>query len=483
VTVPWLTLTWLVPAVAGALLPRSGRAALAIATATHLFGLVVAIALFLRMVGVLPGVTPSEALGFGGGLRYHASADGLVVVFLALVSLVGQLVTLFGPRAHRGDLPAWLGAVAWMQASITGMLVSTDLLQFALFFGAEVVPCTLLLSRYGVTAERGWVARRVGVFLGLGAALFAGGALFLGQAHLAATGSWSTAPADIAALALPPETAQLAMALLLVGLVVRAPLFPFHGWLPLSLEHGPVVGLNVFLLGVKVAVVAVVRLLLPALPGAAADLAPVVTALGAASLVYGTLMAVTQTRLRRLLAFLALAHMGAILPALFSGTPHSVQGAVLEALNLGVAAAGLNFAVGFLHVRAGSSDFEALRRVGPSMPRLAAAFFVVALASVGMPGTLGFDALHLVLEGALEDGRYGTAALLAVGTVASAAALLLAFQRIFLADTPRESAPADLGPSEILTVGLLCALVLTGPPDRHPLLHLMARAVHASEAP
>jgi NADH-quinone oxidoreductase subunit M len=117
------------------------------------------------------------------------------------------------------------------------------------------------------------------------------------------------------------------------------------------------------------------------------------------------------------------------------------------------------------------------------MPRLAAAFFVVALASVGMPGTLGFDALHLVLEGALEDGRYGTAALLAVGTVASAAALLLAFQRIFLADTPRESAPADLGPSEILTVGLLCALVLTGPPDRHPLLHLMARAVHASEAP
>jgi NADH-quinone oxidoreductase subunit M len=245
-------------------------------------------------------------------------------------------------------------------------------------------------------------------------------------------------------------------------LAVRLALFPFHAWLPVVAQHGTVAVGIVLLVGAKVGIYALLRFVFPLLPAAAEQWAGWIMALGLAGMLFGALLALLQLDLRRLLAFAVISQSGALAVGLFSLNPAGLRGGLLLALNLGLAAAGLFMVAGLLQRRLGGTRFYRLGGLFDAAPLLGLTFLVVVLGSIAMPGTPGFEAAHLALEGILETAGWGIATLAAAGNVLAAGYLLWAYQRIFLARSPkrRSAMLTDLRRRERVMAGLLCAVMI-----------------------
>lgn len=186
-------------------------------------------------------------------------------------------------------------------------------------------------------------------------------------------------------------------------------------------------------------------------------------ALSLTGMLYGALLAFIRTDLRRLLAFAVISHTGALVAGLFSLTASGLRGGLLLSLNLGLAAAGLFIVAGLLYHRLGTTRFHRLGGLFDAAPLLGLTFLVAMLGSIAMPGTPGFEAAHLALEGVFEARGWGVAILAASGNVFAAGYLLWAYQRIFLARHPKGiTLPlVDLHSRELVVAGLLCAVIIS----------------------
>ena len=453
------TLLWLLPALAGLLVRR-----IADARRRHALVLVVAAGNTLLAAGVAAGFVPgalADALTLGP-LRYHVGVDGLNLLFLPLVTLLGLLMAVYGIETGRRAGAGWHANVLLFQACLIGMLLSMDLMTHAAFAVAEIVPMRALIGTWGTGASRRQVARDVTRTLGWSVALWVVAVGALGELHRTQTGRWSTELAELAQLDLDLRLQTPLFFLLLYALALRSAMFPLHAWFAPAVSEGPVAGLNVLLLGVKVGIASLVRLVLPVVPEAWAAWSLVPIVLGALGVVYGTVLALNEQDLRRMLAWVAISHTGFVVMGVFTGDVEGVSGAVLEALNLGVAAAGLYFAAGFLWLRTGSTAMAVVRPTASAMPVFGLVFLLTALAGIGMPGTLGFDAVHLEVEGALHAHRYGVALMEAVATVLFAGTLLTWYYRLFLSQEGDRGAVQDLRPRELAIALSLSALVVAG---------------------
>jgi len=190
------------------------------------------------------------------------------------------------------------------------------------------------------------------------------------------------------------------------------------------------------LLGVKVGVYGLVRFVLPLLPAAVEAWSPYVVGFAAAGVFYAALLAFQQTNLRRLMAFAVVSHTSLVIVGLFALDHVALQGALLLSVNFGLAATAMMLMTGFVYRRTRSTRLEKLGGLFDRIPMIGLTYFVAGLAIVGMPGTPGFDAAHLVLEAAIHQfGALPTVGA-ALGNVAAAGFLLWAFQRAFLAPAP-----------------------------------------------
>ena len=283
--------------------------------------------------------------------------------------------------------------------------------------------------------------------MGTGLALLLAGTLLLGWNHAAANaGHWSFDLTELAAVPVAPALSSLTFFLLFYGLAIRTPLFPLHGWLPMVAEHGNVAVAPVFLLGLKVGIYGLVRFVFPLLPEAVDRWSAYVVAFAAAGIFYAALLALMQTNLRRLLAYAVVSHTSVLIIGLFSLGTGAFQGAVMLSANFGLAIAGLLFMTGCVYGRTRTTALDKLGGLFDRLPMIGIAFFVAGLSIVGMPGTPGFDAVHLMLEAAIE--RFGALVTIAaaLGNVAAAAFLLWAFQRAFLGPA-RLEATAKIPPA------------------------------------
>jgi NADH-quinone oxidoreductase subunit M len=224
--------------------------------------------------------------------------------------------------------------------------------------------------------------------------------------------------------------------------------------------EGPV-SIAVIMTGVKLGAYGLIRFVVPLAPQAAAEYHWVLAGLGVTGLVYGALAALSQTNLRRMLAFASLSHVGLVVLGIASLSVYGIQGAVFQLLNFTIVASGIFLLAGFLHQRVGSTDIISLGGAAKTMPLLAAFFFFFGLASLGVPGTSGFPAeLLLILSALSTHTGAGLAALFSV--VLAAGYFLGIYRRAFLG--PIKSSvigeALDLRRRELLLVLVLTGLVL-----------------------
>lgn len=406
----------------------------------------------------------AEHAGLIGPLTYHAAVDGVSVLFVLLSALIGLLVVIYGPvRGLKPTAPLFM-AVFSVQATMMSLFVTLNLLWFTLVSAVQVGLIGYLLWRWATSPDKDRVLGSFYQFMGTGVALLLAGTLMLGWQYADASGGpWSFDLPDLMAEPVAGTYQSVIFFLLFYGLAIRTPLFPLHGWLPTMAEHGNIAIAPSLLLGLKVGVYGMLRFVFPVVPEAVAYWSPFVIGFAVVGIFYAALLAMMQNNMRRLLAFAVVSHTGIVVIGLFSLTHIAFQGAVMLSVTFGLAIATLFFTTGLVYRRTRSTLLDHMGGLFDHLPFVGIAFLVGGLAIVGMPGTPGFDSVHLVLEAAIE--HYGALITIAaaLGNVVAAGFLLWAFQRAFLGPLPEGVSGQSIEPtsrSELLVVGLLLTVLL-----------------------
>lgn len=411
-------------------------------------------------------------------IGYHVGVDGLSVVFLPLASLLTLLIVVSaapGAPRRKGQLIALLG----LHSAFIGVFCALDMILFFTCWELMLVPSYFLIGSFGVGPERRRAAVRYVTYMLVGSAPVLLAILLLAVQAGAAQGSYTFDYIALLNAPIPSRLQTWIFFLLLFGFAVKGPVFPFHTWLPSTLMESPF-GMGVMLVGVKLGAYGVLRFVLPLAPDASARHMGVLSALGAAGIVYAALIALAQPNLRRMLAFSSVSHVGFIMVGLASMTHQGTQGAVIQMINMGFISTGLLFIAGFLYGRTGSSELASMGGLAKRAPLLALFFFFIGLASVGVPGTSGFSGEHLILLGAFRaDWRVGAFAL--AGVILGAAYLFKHFERAFLGPITRPAVEAlrDLKPRELLVAGSLSAIILAAGVYPAPLVAVTDTSVRA----
>ncbi|MEN3372780.1 NADH-quinone oxidoreductase subunit M [Dechloromonas sp. ZS-1] len=460
---PWLLCLQVLPVLgAGVVLALGERAAAVIV------GKLVALlelALAAHVAWYLDGRSPAfQFAEWWAPLAYHVGVDGIAVVFVLAAALLTFLMTLYG--MSRGMIsPGRLFAVLLLaEAGLIGMLVTLNIAWFAAYSALELWAVVYLLRRWASSRAEVQALARFIQYQGFGWLLFVAGCVVLGWGFADAHGGrWSFDLFDLRGTLPPGRFQTAAFYLLFYGLAVRTPLFPLHGWLPNMAQHGLIAVAPALMVGVKVGIFGMLRFVLPLTPEAVLAWQPYVVGFAMAGVFFTAALAVQQRNLRRLLAFAVVSHTSLLVIGLFSLHAAGIQGAVLLSANFGLAVTGMWFVVGFVFRRTGTTELGELSGLFERIPFLAIAFLIFGLAIVGMPGTPGFDAAHLVLEAAIDQfGALSTVAT-ALGNVAAAGFLLWAFQRAFLSPSSDGHDVDRTLPMEYLVCGIaLLALLLTG---------------------
>ncbi|MBF0628916.1 MAG: NADH-quinone oxidoreductase subunit M [Magnetococcales bacterium] len=372
-----------------------------------------------------------------------AGADGITVFFVLLTAFLALLVVLYGGWVrHFQNLPRFFAVVLACEAALMGQFTTLDLMWFTLMATIHTFCIGYLFSAWSLSTDERTAIARYHQFMGTSLLLLLAATLMVGWNHAESHGGvWSFELPVLLQNERSPYLQSVIFYLLFYGLAIRLPIFPLHGWLPQVMEHGTVASAMVLLLGVKTGIYGIVRFLLPLFPDAVWRWHEYVITFATLGIFYSALLALVQKNLRRLLAYAVISHTGMLIIGLFSLHPHAFQGSLLLTGSFGLAITTLMLMAGIVHQRTQNMRLERLGGLFVPLPLIGLAFLVAALSVVGMPGTPGFDAVHLLLEAAID--RFGAlvTVLAALGNVAAASCLLWAFQRAFLA-SPGAGAPA-----------------------------------------
>jgi NADH-quinone oxidoreductase subunit M len=368
------------------------------------------------------------------GTRFALGVDGIALVMLALIAVLVPIVMGYSwaERLPEGRSAAgFYSLLLATQGLLVGVFAATDVFLFYVFFEAMLVPMYFMIGRFG-GPQRQYAAVKFFLYSLLGGLIMLASVIGLfvvsGQRLGEGTFTWTELQAMAASV---PESTQIWLFLgFFLAFAIKAPLVPLHTWLPAAGAEAPV-GAGVLLVGVldKVGTFGFLRYCLPLFPAASQRLAPLVLTLAVIGVLYGALLAVGQTDMKRFVAYTSIAHFGFIALGIFSFSTQAFAGATLYMVNHGISTGMLFIVVGLLIARGGSrlvGDYGGVHKVAPL---LAGAFLIAGLSSLALPGTNSFISEFLVLVGSYPREPVFTI-LATVGIIFAALYVLWMYQRV-----------------------------------------------------
>lgn len=410
-------------------------------------------AILLANADVTQGAYAASSLSWLGessaiDIRFAVALDGLSLWMFGLSSLLLFTSVLVSWEAIT-DRPATFYALLLLLGSgMLGVFAARDIILFYIFFEFTLIPLFFLIGVWG-SEERRYAAAKFFLYTLAGSVLTFLGllAIVLWDYNHSATGVMTfSIPALTAGLTEHPIAAPYQLWIfiaLFAGFAIKVPLFPLHTWLPLAHTQAPTAG-SVILAGIllKIGTYGFARFSIPMLPEATAQCVPWLLGLSVAGILYGALVALAQSDMKRLIAYSSVSHLGFVMLGIFALNELGVEGGVLQMINHGLSTGGLFAVVGMVYERYHTREIDRLGGLARRVPLLALFFLLFTLSSIGLPGLNGFAGEFLILIGmftlawtdapqAFELGYKVMAVLSVFGVVLGAWYMLFLVQRVF----------------------------------------------------
>ncbi len=383
------------------------------------------------------------------GISYHLGVDGISLFLVVLTGFLTPLSLLTSWQSVHKSVKLFSFFMLALETAMLGVFVSLDLFLFYIFWDAVLIPMYFLIGIWGYD-RRIYAAVKFILYTMVGSILMLIAIIGLAYTHASSTGTLTFDLPALYGTALSWPMEMWFFLAFTLAFVIKVPLFPFHTWLPDAHVEAPTAG-SVILAGVmlKMGTYGLLRFAFPLFPTAAAAFAPYIAILAVIGIVYGALVAMVQPDMKKLVAYSSVSHLGFVVLGLCAVNVNGVQGAVYQMLNHGVSTGGLFIIVGMLSDRRHTrliSEYGGLKAV---MPCLVAAFLLITLSSVALPGMNGFIGEFLILLGAFRwSPKF--AAVAATGVILSAVYMLWMFQRVNYGDITNDKNRRlpDLSPRE-----------------------------------
>jgi NADH-quinone oxidoreductase subunit M len=371
-------------------------------------------------------------------IRYHLGVDGISLFLVVLTAFLTPISILASWKSIEHRVKEFFVMLLMLEVGVVGVFLSLDLFLFFLFWEVMLIPMAFLIGIWG-HERRIYAAVKFVLYTMAGSILMLVGIIWLYNL----TGTFDLPRIQqllqdgrFAVLTSQQET--LLFLAFFFAFAIKVPLFPLHTWLPDAHVEAPTAG-SVILAGVllKMGTYGMIRFCLPLFPNAAHRAAPWVAALAIIGIIYGALVSLVQPNLKKLVAYSSVSHLGFVVLGIFAFHNISMQGAVYQMLAHGISTGALFLLVGMLYDRRHTFEISQYGGLATPMPRFAAFFLFIALASMGLPMLNGFVGEFLILLGTLQT-HPSWAAWAAVGVILSACYLLWAYQRVFFGEVTVE---------------------------------------------
>jgi NADH-quinone oxidoreductase subunit M len=392
------------------------------------------------------------------GISYLLGIDGISMLLVMLTTFMTVLCILCSWESIKDKIKEYFVSFLLLETAMIGALCALDLVLFYIFWELMLIPMYLLIGVWG-GPNRIYAAVKFFLFTMVGSVLMLVAIMALYFHYGGETGAYTFNVFDLYKADLPAVMQYWLFAAFALSFAIKVPMFPFHTWLPDAHTEAPTAG-SVILAAVllKMGVYGFLRFAMPLFPAALVASTSLISWLAIIGIIYGAIMCIMQTDMKRLIAYSSVSHLGYVMLGIFALNMQGFQGGIYQMLNHGISTGGLFLIVGMIYERRHTrmiADFGGLAKV---MPRLAVFFMIITLSSIALPGTNGFVGEFLILLGAFRSNMlYGVLA--STGVILGAVYMLWMFQRVMFGKITKEEnrGLTDLTKRE---TAILCTIVL-----------------------
>ena len=386
------------------------------------------------------------------GAEYFLGVDGFSSLLVLLTTLMGMIAILSSWTAITERVKEYYIFLLVLQTGMIGAFITLDFLLFFLFWEVMLVPMYFLIGIWG-SDNRLYSAIKFFLYTLVGSVVMLLGILAVYFYQYSVTGVYTFDVTQFHELNMPVDLQWWVFLAFFLGFAVKVPMFPFHTWLPDAHTDAPTAG-SVILAAVllKMGTYGFIRFSLPILPDATVSFVPLIAGLSIVGIIYGALVALSQSDWKRLVAYSSVSHMGLVMLGMFALTPVGITGSIIQQINHGISTGALFLIVGIVYERRHTREISEYGGLSKTMPVYAAVFLIMTMSSIGLPTLNGFIGEILILQGIFVVSKWW-AAVAATGIVLGAAYMLWLYQRTMFGtiDNPKNEGLADLNMRELAT--------------------------------
>lgn len=409
------------------------------------------------------------------GISFDIGLDGLSLPLVLLTVIVSPVALILASRRWERQNSILYGLILAMEAGLVGVFAARDAIVFYLFWELAIVPVYFIAGFWG-GEKRVPVTLKFLVYTVAGSLFMLFGILFV---HAYTPGTHGFSLVDFYSASLPAGAAPWVLMAFAIAFAIKMPIFPFHTWQSDTYHEAPAAGTVLLAaLMAKMGLYGVLRWLLPVFPTSVAAWQPLFLALGVIGVVWGSLAALAQTDMKRLLAWSSFAHTGLMAAGIFSLGIVGMQGGVVQMVAHGLSIAGLFLAVDIFETQAGGRRIGDVVGLAHRNGAFAALFVILALSAIGLPLTAGFAGEFLLLLGLSSVGIWWAVAG-GLGVILGAVLYLQWIRKSMLGPAPANVPAFRLSIPEGGALGFLAVAGLVLGVYPKPLLELSRPALEA----
>lgn len=395
----------------------------------------------------------------GLNIHYHLGVDGMSLLLVLLTTFLTPLTLISSWSSINDKLKEFTFFFLMLEVGMLGVFISLDLFLFYIFWEAMLIPMYFIIGIWG-GKERIYAAIKFFIYTMFGSLLMLVAIVWLAVYAIGPLGYFTTNLIELYKVAPQiPMNIQIWMFLAFAfSFAIKVPLFPLHTWLPDAHVQAPTAG-SVILAGVllKMGTYGLLRFNLPLFPEASIAAAPYISVLAVIGIIYGALVAMVQTDVKKLVAYSSVSHLGFVVLGIFAMTQESIQGAVIQMINHGLSTGALFLLVGVVYERTHTREISEYGGIAKLVPVFSFAFMFASLSSVGLPGLNGFIGEFLILLGSFQSpvlNSWWYTVFAASGVIFAAVYLLWMYQRVFFGKVtnPKLDGLKDMNAREILVL-------------------------------